>query len=94
MIIRFFLSTNLHAFDFALSFQQEERKLKFDSKEVRKMELYILNALEWRMRSLTAIGFSGYFVPLLGIPSMMQPVQPVYQIIIRAQAGLFLEQND
>ncbi|XP_057460773.1 uncharacterized protein LOC130751232 isoform X2 [Actinidia eriantha] len=66
----------------------EERKLKFDSKQVTKMELYILNALEWRMRWLTAIGFSGYFVPLLGIPSMMQPVQPVYQIIIRAQADI------
>ncbi|XP_057460782.1 uncharacterized protein LOC130751239 isoform X2 [Actinidia eriantha] len=66
----------------------EQRKLKFDSKDVRKMELYILNALEWRMRSLTAISFSGYFVPLLGIPSTMQPVQPVYQIIIRAQADI------
>ncbi|GFZ04870.1 hypothetical protein Acr_17g0004420 [Actinidia rufa] len=74
-------------FDRFVSSHNLPEEIKFDSKLVRKMELYILNALEWRMRSLTAIGFSGYFVPLLGIPSMMQPVQPVYQIIIRAQAG-------
>ena len=89
MIIRVFLSTNLHAFDFALSFQQEERKFQFDSNHVRIMELYILDALEWRMRSLTAICFSGYFIQLISHPPLSRYLKPqfVYQIIIRAQAG-------
>ncbi|XP_052178865.1 putative cyclin-D6-1 [Diospyros lotus] len=66
------------------------RKLRLDRISFRKMEFHILNALQWRMLSLTPICFAKYFMSLLNLtPWNLAPNQrSVYEIIIRGQAEI------
>ncbi|KAL7235116.1 hypothetical protein ACSBR1_018579 [Camellia fascicularis] len=38
----------------------------FESKVIQRMELLVLNALEWRMSSVTHFAFIHYFIKTLG----------------------------
>ncbi|KAM7504074.1 hypothetical protein LguiB_002978 [Lonicera macranthoides] len=59
------IASKMRTKSFRLSRFMSTRNIKYDAIKVMKMELYILNQLEWRMRSLTPIHFVGYFISIL-----------------------------
>ncbi|GMI77566.1 Cyclin D6;1 [Hibiscus trionum] len=58
------------------NFQREEG-LIFDASAIQRMELLILDALDWRMRSITPFSFIGFFVSLFGLkdPPLIQALK-------------------
>ncbi|KAK2985910.1 hypothetical protein RJ640_008126 [Escallonia rubra] len=60
----------------------------FDSQSIRRMELLILGALKWRMRSITPFSFISFFIPLFKFkdPPLLQALKArATEIIFKAQ---------
>ncbi|KAG5246859.1 cyclin [Salix suchowensis] len=76
-------------------FQGEEAGFIFDTQTINRMELLILDALNWRMRSITPFSFVHFFISVLDLkdPSSSQPLKDrATEIIFKAQNEIkFLE---
>ncbi|KAJ6999670.1 hypothetical protein D5086_007940 [Populus alba] len=76
-------------------FQGEEAGFIFDTQTINRMELLILDALNWRMRSITPFSFVHFFISVLELkdPSSSQPLKDrATEIIFKAQNEIkFLE---
>ncbi|CAI9090364.1 OLC1v1025127C1 [Oldenlandia corymbosa var. corymbosa] len=60
----------------------------FDCKTIEKMELLVLGALKWRMRSITPFSFINYFITLFqfkDLPSMQALKSRATEIMFKAQ---------
>jgi len=55
------LAAKMRKMDFSLSDLQRDEVLIFDGQTIHRMEMLVLGALEWRMRSITPICFINYF---------------------------------
>ncbi|KAJ6706947.1 CYCLINS [Salix viminalis] len=70
--------------------QGEEAGFIFDTQTINRMELLILDALNWRMRSITPFSFVHFFISVLELkdPSFSQPLKDrATEIIFKAQNG-------
>jgi cyclin D6 len=70
--------------------QGEEAGFIFDTQTINRMELLILDALNWRMRSITPFSFVHFFISILELkdPSSSQPLKDrATEIIFKAQNG-------
>ncbi|KAG6755942.1 hypothetical protein POTOM_039350 [Populus tomentosa] len=81
---------------FSISNSQEaEAGFIFDTQTINRMELLVLDALNWRMRSITPFSFVHFFVSLFELkdPSSSQPLKDrATEIIFKAQNEIkFLE---
>lgn len=62
----------------------------FDPQTVQRMEVLILGALEWRMRSITPFSFVSFFISLSKVedPPLLQALKArATEIIFHAQNG-------
>ncbi|CAK7350743.1 unnamed protein product [Dovyalis caffra] len=77
------------------NFQGEEAGFIFDTQTTHRMELLILDALNWRMRSITPFSFVHFFISVLELKdlSSSQPLKDrATEIILKAQNEIkFLE---
>lgn len=67
---------------------QQESGFIFDSQTVERMELLILGALKWRMRSITPFSFMGFFISLFKFqdPPLKQALKDrATEIVFKAQ---------
>jgi cyclin D6 len=70
--------------------QEAEAGFIFDTQTINRMELLVLDALNWRMRSITPFSFVHFFVSLFELkdPSSSQPlIDRATEIIFKAQNG-------
>ncbi|XP_052171629.1 uncharacterized protein LOC127787605 [Diospyros lotus] len=63
------------------------------SEKIMTMEMKILDTLEWRMRSLTAIAFTDYFFPHFAVKDDVKPIekftrQRILQTVIQVQGDM------
>lgn len=71
---------------------QSEGGFIFDSQTIQRMEMLILGALKWRMRSITPFSFLSFFISLLKLedPVPRQALNArASEIIFKAQNGNF-----
>ncbi|KAG5234874.1 cyclin-D6 [Salix suchowensis] len=77
------------------NFQEGETGFTFDTQTINRMELVVLDAMNWRMRSITPFSFVHFFISLfeLNDPSSSQPLKDrATEIIFKAQNEIkFLE---
>ncbi|RZS23993.1 hypothetical protein BHM03_00057007 [Ensete ventricosum] len=69
---------------------QGEEESPFDSRTIRRMEMLILGALDWRMRSITPFSFLRFFVTFFSPthPSLLRSLRSGASLtILRAQHG-------
>ena len=57
-----------------LDLQVQDPVCVFEPRTVRRMELLLMTALHWRMRSVTPLDFVGYFCSMLGAREDCQPL--------------------
>ena len=70
--------------------KQREGDCTFDAQAINKMELLILDALEWRMRSITPFPFLQFFLSLSKFqdPTLIQALKRrASELIINALNG-------
>lgn len=70
--------------------KQREEDCIFDAQAINKMELLILDALEWRMRSITPFPFLQFFLSLSKFqdPTLIQALKRrASELIIHALNG-------
>lgn len=70
--------------------KQPEGGLIFDAVTIQRMEVLILGALNWRMRSITPFSFIPFFISLFKIkdPQLIQALKArATEIILKAQTG-------
>ncbi|KAG5234872.1 cyclin-D6 [Salix suchowensis] len=83
------LAAKMESTDFSVSnFQGDEAGFIFDNKTVNRMELLILDTLDWRMRSITPFSFLHFFISLsqLKDPALAQTLKGrATEIILKAQ---------
>ncbi|PON49325.1 Cyclin [Parasponia andersonii] len=84
------LASKMKNSPFSLSDIQREESPVFDAQTVHKMELLILDALSWRMRSITPFSFYSFFISFfeLNEPPSTQALKD------RASEIIFASQND
>ncbi|XP_073108481.1 cyclin-D6-1 isoform X1 [Elaeis guineensis] len=84
------IASKMKKLDFSLTDFQREEGFIFDAKTIRRMELLVLGALDWRMRSITPFSFLPYFL------SFFSPAQPplLHALKARASRTLFKAQNE
>ncbi|XP_031379130.1 putative cyclin-D6-1 isoform X2 [Punica granatum] len=84
------LAAKMQKTDFSLPDFQAEGGLIFDVQTVQRMEMLILGALKWRMRSITPFSFLSFFIPLF------KPEDPASRQALKARASeiIFKAQND
>ncbi|XP_024028218.1 putative cyclin-D6-1 [Morus notabilis] len=85
------LAAKMKNFPFSLSdIQRDEEGFIFDAKTVHKMELLILDALSWRMRSITPFSFFAFFMSFFELND-----HPLTQALKdRASEIIFSSQSD
>ncbi|XP_042404899.1 cyclin-D6-1-like [Zingiber officinale] len=78
-------------FRFSVAKFQEMRPIDFDPANVDRMEFVLVEALDWRLRSITAFAFLGYFIRFI----QSYPIEFLRDIrdrasrkLIRAQYGM------
>ncbi|KAF6176544.1 hypothetical protein GIB67_018862 [Kingdonia uniflora] len=82
------LAAKMKKHDFSLTDLQGEEGFIFDSQTIQRMELLILNALKWRMRSITPFSFLHFFVSLFKLtdPPLRQALKDhATEIILKSQ---------
>ncbi|KAG6754777.1 hypothetical protein POTOM_040571 [Populus tomentosa] len=83
------LAAKMENTDFSISnFQGDEAGFLFDNKTINRMELLILDTLEWRMRSITPFSFVHFFISLsqLKDPALTRTLKDrATEIIFKAQ---------
>ncbi|XP_028795783.1 putative cyclin-D6-1 isoform X1 [Neltuma alba] len=87
------LAAKMTRTEFSVSDIQGEGGMIFEAPTVRRMELLILGALKWRMRSITPFSFVPFFIALLRLKDL--PLRHVLkeratEIIIRSQKEIRL----
>ena len=76
--------------------QEGETGFTFDTQTINRMELVVLDAMNWRMRSITPFSFVHFFISLfeLNDPSSSQPLKDrATEIIFKAQNGTHFSQK-
>ncbi|THU74222.1 hypothetical protein C4D60_Mb04t31100 [Musa balbisiana] len=84
------LASKMSETHFPLAHFQGEEGSPFDSRTIRRMEMLILGALDWRMRSITPFSFLRFFVTFFSPthPSLIRALRSrASLIILRAQDG-------
>ncbi|OWM90984.1 hypothetical protein CDL15_Pgr023317 [Punica granatum] len=87
------LAAKMQGFNVSLSDLQGNGGLIFDSETVRRMEVVILGALKWRMRSITPFSFVPAFISIFQLkdPPETQALKArATEIIFRAQTDISL----
>jgi cyclin D3 len=56
---------------FSLFFQVEDAKYVFEAKTIKRMELWVLSTLHWRMNPVTSISFFDHIIRRLGLKTHM-----------------------
>ncbi|CAN6219205.1 unnamed protein product [Urochloa humidicola] len=67
---------------FSIADIQRDEEVVFDAVTVRRMELMVLDALDWRTRSVTPLAFLGFFLSAC----YPQPRQPLQLAAVKARA--------
>ncbi|KAF5728633.1 putative cyclin d [Tripterygium wilfordii] len=78
------LAAKIKNTDFSASDFQREQVFIFDRQTINRMELLILNALGWRMRSITPFSFLCFFI------SLMEPKDPPLKQALKDRASGFI----
>ncbi|XP_068644478.1 putative cyclin-D6-1 [Aristolochia californica] len=82
------LAAKMKKIVFSLNDVQSEEGFIFDSETVRRMELLILGALKWRMRSITPFSFVSFLLAYFKFndPSLMKCLKArATEVILKAQ---------
>ncbi|CAI0431147.1 unnamed protein product [Linum tenue] len=88
------LASKMRNSDFSASdFQQREGCFGFDEKTINRMEVMILHALQWRMRSITPFSFLEYFSLSFDTTASEQALKQ-RALKARAQDIIFKTQNE
>lgn len=69
---------------------QKDGDYIFDSFTIKRMELIILEALQWRMRSINPFSFVNYYISLFEFderPSVQALKHRATEIILKSQNG-------
>ncbi|KAG5233474.1 cyclin-D6 [Salix suchowensis] len=84
------LAAKMKEAEFCISDIQGDGGFVFDAKTIQKMEVLILGALNWRMRSVTPFSFISFFI------SLFKPEDPPLKQALKARASeiIFKAQND
>ncbi|KAJ6878254.1 cyclin-D6-1 [Populus alba x Populus x berolinensis] len=84
------LAAKMKEAEFYISDIQGDGGFVFDSQTIQKMEVLILGALNWRMRSITPFSFISFFI------SLFKPKDPPLRQALKARASeiIFKAQND
>ncbi|XP_011048476.1 PREDICTED: putative cyclin-D6-1 [Populus euphratica] len=84
------LAAKMKEAEFYISDTQGDGGFVFDTQTIQKMEVLILGALNWRMRSITPFSFISYFI------SLFKPKDPPLRQALKARASeiIFKAQND
>ncbi|KAL9380084.1 hypothetical protein Peur_028566 [Populus x canadensis] len=84
------LAAKMKEAEFCISDIQGDRGFVFDTQTIQKMEVLILGALNWRMRSITPFSFISFFI------SLFKPKDPPLRQALKARASeiIFKAQND
>nr|XP_010924030.1 cyclin-D6-1 isoform X2 [Elaeis guineensis] len=84
------LASKMKKTDLNLADFQREEGFIFDSQTIQRMELIVLGALDWRMRSITPFSFLRFFL------SFFSPAQAPFLHALKARASqtLFKAQNE
>nr|QYW07131.1 cyclin D6-1 [Dimocarpus longan] len=83
----FSLAAKMKNTHFSLSEFQREERFIFDAQTIHRMELLILDALNWRMRSITPFSFLCFFISLFKLkdPPLTQALKNrAVELIFRA----------
>ncbi|KAM0952396.1 putative cyclin domain-containing protein [Dioscorea sansibarensis] len=75
------LASKMKKSDFSLPDFQKEEGFIFDAQTIHRMELLILGALDWRMRSITPFSFIRFFL------SFFSPANPPLLQALKARAS-------
>ncbi|PKA47927.1 Putative cyclin-D6-1 [Apostasia shenzhenica] len=84
------LASKMKRLDFTLANFQIEGGFIVDAQTIQRMELIVLSALDWRMRSITPFSFLRFFL------SFFSPANPILIQAVKARASqiLFKSQNE
>ncbi|KAF9670879.1 hypothetical protein SADUNF_Sadunf13G0115000 [Salix dunnii] len=84
------LAAKMKEAEFCISDIQGDGGFLFDTETIQKMEVLILGALNWRMRSVTPFSFISFFI------SLFKPEDPPLKQALKARASeiIFKAQND
>ncbi|XAR55445.1 hypothetical protein NMG60_11035515 [Bertholletia excelsa] len=84
------LALKMREIDFSISDIQGDEGFIFDTQTIQRMELLILGALQWRMRSITPFSFINFFISLFKFkdPPLLHALKA------RATEIIFKAQND
>lgn len=72
--------------------EQHDGGFVFDSSTIERMEMLILGALKWRMRSVNPFSFTDYFISFFKFkdkPSVQDLKNRATEIILKSQSGWF-----
>ncbi|KAK1260736.1 putative cyclin-D6-1 [Acorus gramineus] len=84
------LASKMMKIDFSIADFQREEGFIFDAQTIRRMELLILGALEWRMRSVTPFCFLSFFLTFFSPndPPLIASLKArASEILFKAQTG-------
>ncbi|MQM02511.1 hypothetical protein Taro_035271 [Colocasia esculenta] len=82
--------------DFPIVDFQAEEGFIYDGQTIRRMELLVLRALNWRMRSITPFSFLRFFLTLFrpaDLPLLATLKSRASEIVFRSQNGETNQQN-
>ncbi|XAR68054.1 hypothetical protein NMG60_11003051 [Bertholletia excelsa] len=85
------LAMKMRKAEFSVVDAQSDEGLMFDAQTIRRMELLILGALKWRMRSVTPFSFFNFFISLFSFkdPPLIQALRSrATEIIFKAQNAI------
>ncbi|XP_048327252.1 putative cyclin-D6-1 isoform X1 [Ziziphus jujuba] len=83
------LAAKMNKIEFSLNDFQGDEGMIFDSQTIQRMEVLILGALKWRMRSITPFSFVSFFISLFKLEDL--PLQQALKA--RATEIIFNAQN-
>ncbi|KAK1281285.1 Cyclin-D6-1 [Acorus gramineus] len=87
------LASKMMKIDFSIADFQRQEGFIFDAQTIRRMELLILGALEWRMRSVTPFCFLSFFLTFFSPndPPLITPLKArASEILFKAQTEVKL----
>ncbi|OVA07972.1 Cyclin [Macleaya cordata] len=87
------LAAKMKRIDFSLTDFQREEGFIYDTQTIQRMELLILGALKWRMRSITPFSFVNFFLSFFKLkdPPLRQALKArATEIIFKAQREIKL----
>lgn len=89
------LAAKMKKTEFSLADFQGEGGFIFDSETIMRMEILVLGALKWRMRSVTPFSFISFFISLFKLkdPPLLEALKArVIEIILKSQKEIKLLQ--